>query len=271
MRLLIALLLLVCVAAPARADKASAEKAYNEGLALYKASEFRGAADKFQLAYERDPDPVYLFNLAQAYRFAKMCRESADSYTRFLKEAPNAPNKDKVEKYLDEMTACAHSQEPVKSKSEPKVEPKAEPNPEPAPKLPPSNRLEDPAASEPADVPPRDTGTRPARSGDRRTLGYALAGVGVAGLVTGALFHHEVSVLNSNHCHDAQPPSGCTPSYVDDLNSRGDTAEYAAIASYSIGAAALAAGIWLVVHGHADEHALAVAPTRGGATLSFSF
>ena len=255
--------MLLCAAAPALADKPGAEKAYNDGLALYKAGDFRGAADKFQLAYERDPDPVYLFNLAQAYRFAKLCQQAADSYTRFLKEAPNAPNKDKVQKYVEEMNACAHSQDLVK--------------PEPKPKVETPNNLEDPAEGQPSDEhheqvatgtdppPPVDRGGHGGRS--TPTLGYALVGVGVVGLASGAFFTYDVSVLNSNTCHTG----GCAQPVVDDLNSRGDHAEYAAVASYTIGAAALATGIWLIVHGHDDEHALAISPTRHGAVLSFSF
>lgn len=257
------MLALVCATAPALADKPGAEKAYNDGLALYKAGDFRGAADKFQLAYERDPDPVYLFNLAQAYRFAKLCQQAADSYTRFLKEAPNAPNRDKVQKYLEEMNACAHSQDLVKPDSKPKVET--------------STKLEDPNESAPpeehheqvavgTEPPPRDD--RGGRTGGSTpTLGYALVGVGVVGLASGAFFTYDVSVLNSNTCHDGS----CGQAAVDDLNSRGDRAEYAAVASYTIGAAALATGIWLVLHGHDDEHALAIAPARHGALLSFSF
>ena len=260
---------LVCAAAPALADKPGAEKAYNEGLALYKAGDYRGAADKFSLAYERDPDPVYLFNLAQAYRFAKLCQQAADSYTRFLKEAPNAPNKDKVQKYIEEMNACAHSQEPVKPEAKTKVE-KIE-------KVETPTKLEDPGESAPpeehhehlaerTEPPPRDDrGPRTGRSAP--TLGYALVGVGIVALGSGAFFTYDVSVLNSNTCHNG----GCGQTAVDDLNSRGDHAEYAAIASYTIGAAALATGVWLIVHGRDDEHALAIAPTRHGAALGWSF
>ncbi len=38
------------------------------------------AAERFELAYELDPDPAYLFNLAQAYRLGNVCAKSAAAF-----------------------------------------------------------------------------------------------------------------------------------------------------------------------------------------------
>src|SRR5262249_30709427 len=163
---------------------------------------FAGAAEKFRVAYELDADPGYLFDAAQAYRFAKLCAESADFYRRFLKTVPNAPNRDKVERFRDDMDACAKSQ------------PLAAPDHVERPPRPPAQG----ASTEPVkDPPPVDSGETPADPGQtKRTVGLA---VGAAGLVaSGVGFYYMLRVFKiaSDHdkCLHGQP--ACTADQIAD-------------------------------------------------------
>ena len=102
---------LVLIAVLAAATRAYAEpdaKAlYAEGEKLYSAGRYLDAAEKFRTAYEVDPDPAYLFNVAQAYRFGDDCTKAADFYHRFLAKVPAPPNEAKVRAWADEQDACA--------------------------------------------------------------------------------------------------------------------------------------------------------------------
>jgi hypothetical protein len=107
---------LVCVltlaaglaAREARAQpKAEASARFAEGASKYDAADYLGAADKFKDAYASDPDPSYLFNIAQAYRFANDCADAADYYRRFLVAVSQPPNVDKVKGWLRDEEMCA--------------------------------------------------------------------------------------------------------------------------------------------------------------------
>ena len=97
-------LALLAIAPRAYAD---AKQVYAEGEKLYAAGRYLAAAEKFRAAYDLDPDPVYLFNLAQAYRFGEDCARSAAFYGKFLEKVPDAPNAAKVKGWKDEQDACA--------------------------------------------------------------------------------------------------------------------------------------------------------------------
>src|SRR5437868_2731123 len=102
----LALGLLLGALGVARAEpsaKATAAAAYREGQRHYTAGDYPGAAASFLAAYDADPDPVYLFNAAQAFRFAGDCAQAATHYRRFLAAVASAPNLDRVRANLDEM------------------------------------------------------------------------------------------------------------------------------------------------------------------------
>ena len=89
------------------ADPETASALYAEGQQAYQAQSYAVAASKFIAAYAADPDPVYLFNAAQAFRFGDECGKSAAYYKKFLDEVPNPPNADKITVWYQDMQACA--------------------------------------------------------------------------------------------------------------------------------------------------------------------
>lgn len=233
----------VAVAAPTdpapAPDKATASAAYARGRAQYAAADYRAAAASFLEAYAADPDPGYLFNAGQAFRFAGDCAPAARSYRQFLGAVSSAPNLDKVRGYLDEMDACVHRQQP------------------PPPSQPPG--LTVPAA-------PDDPGAT------RRHVGLALGGAGLAALGAGVWFHHDVLYFEdrSQRCMAAAP---CTAAQVAHWDDRGHTASVLAVAAYAAGGAALAGGTALYLLGRRRdaEPPIAIAPVPGGALVTAGF
>jgi tetratricopeptide (TPR) repeat protein len=84
-------------------------KHYKDGTTHYDLAEYSKAAAEFKEAYRLSNDPAYLFNIAQAYRMAKNCDEALLFYQRFLTISPDAENKERLEKRIAEMRACAKS------------------------------------------------------------------------------------------------------------------------------------------------------------------
>jgi tetratricopeptide (TPR) repeat protein len=80
---------------------------YREGVTHYDLAEYDKAVVSFKEAYRLSHDPAYLFNVAQSYRLAKNCNDAATFYQSFLRNSPDAPNREKIEARIAEMKACA--------------------------------------------------------------------------------------------------------------------------------------------------------------------
>src|SRR5262245_5551211 len=123
MRRAIVVLLLLAGTAAAQSAQEQAQAKYLEGKSHYDLAEWELAIDSFKEAYRLDPDPLFLFNVAQAYRMKHDCDQALTFYKTYLRESPDAYNREKVEKRIEEMQACA--------KTEPEPEPVQEPEPKP--------------------------------------------------------------------------------------------------------------------------------------------
>ena len=253
---LLAFIVVLAFATPAGAQpKAEAEAAYKEGQARYLREDFEGAAQQFKAAYDFDPDPVYLFNMGQAYRMAKKCLLSRESYQRYLDEAKTAPNADAVRAYIAEMDQCA------KQQGEVVVPPPVEETP-PQPPSPPI--VEEPPVE------------RPASSSSTRTIGIVVGIVGVVAVANGIYFATRVSDAESEANAIKREP-GCATWNMrcddrwDDVNSRGKRDEKIMLGSMIGGGAAIATGVVLFVLGRETSREVAVTPMRGGAAVAFSF
>jgi tetratricopeptide (TPR) repeat protein len=73
---------------PALADRQQALKAYERGKQRYDGGEFLAAIELFEQAYQLDPLPAYIFNIAQAYRLAGDCGRALAHYAWFLETSP---------------------------------------------------------------------------------------------------------------------------------------------------------------------------------------
>lgn len=207
--------LLLCTASIAAAQpaktKAAATAAYNEGQKRYAAGDYRAAAEKFIAAYTADPDPAYLFNIAQAYRFAHECGEAARYYRQFLAAVENPPNADRIRRYIDEMDGCAHGEPgpaPAAATAVPTrtdatrtgadattTGPTSATGPASAASWPTSATAPTSPAAAPA-TDHADTGAT------RRHIGLAVGVVGIAAIAAGVYFQHRVGIFEdkTNAC-----------------------------------------------------------------------
>src|SRR5258706_9567428 len=79
-----------------------AEKLLKQGQDQYTLGDFEGAAKSFLSAYQIEPDPAFLFNIAQAYRQAKACAKAASYYRQFMAAFKKPPNPEKIERWISE-------------------------------------------------------------------------------------------------------------------------------------------------------------------------
>jgi hypothetical protein len=87
-------------AAPTGADEAlsaEARKHYEEGTKAFNLAEFPRAITEFKAAYNAKPDPLLLFNIAQAFRLGGDDAQALLFYKSFLRNMPDAPNRKEVE------------------------------------------------------------------------------------------------------------------------------------------------------------------------------
>src|SRR5262249_44095985 len=88
---------------PSAAADAQARSHYELGQRHYNVGDFDRAIDEFKRAYEISPAPGLLFNIAQAYRAKKDREHALYFYTTYLREDPEAPEREYVEARLREL------------------------------------------------------------------------------------------------------------------------------------------------------------------------
>lgn len=229
-------------------DQKTANELFARGQTRYEAGDYREAIKLFDEAYQLVRDPVYLFNIAQAYRKVFDCVPAAKHLERYLAEATDVDRatKTKINQQLRELRPCVEE----RTKATAPIETKPQPVPVPV----------QPVKPQPTVV---DHG-RGLRIG-----GIALAGVGVAGLVVGALY----SSKGAGHESDlAACDAGCswTPER-EAIDQAGRRANTIAAVSWIAGGVALAGGATLYLLGRSKVERLTVVPTAGGAAVSARF
>lgn len=92
--------------------KAQAGQAFGRGMKRYQAKEYADAIAEWEGGYRLIPQPVFLYNIAQAHRLAGDAPKALSMYRRYLRESPTAPNRGEVEeriKALEEQLGPAYS------------------------------------------------------------------------------------------------------------------------------------------------------------------
>jgi tetratricopeptide (TPR) repeat protein len=249
--LVIAMVLWAWPAYAQSSPKAAAEAAYAEGQTRYAAGDYAAAAERFVAAHTLDPDPAYLYNAAQAFRFAKSCAEAADHYRRFIEAAPNVSNRAKVEAYIVEMEACTRPGDPART--DPPVE---EARPQPREQVLPAP---DPAPAEARDDNP---------GGTRRLVGIGVGVLGAIAVGVGVYYSLETVSLDDKTAklYEAGVWTDREEALELQYKRDGDAAETRQIIAYSVGGAAIIGGIVLYAlgRGAAEESPVSFVPTAGG-------
>ena len=229
----------------AEADKAAvaraaavAREADSAGRAHYRAHDYAAAIDDYRRAHDALPDPLFLFDMAQAYRKLSDCAHAAELYRAYLQDRPDADNRAKVERFIRNMDACTPPPAPPE-------QPVLAPQPEPPPVSTESNA---------------------------RAWQFMGIGTGTIGLfLVGAGVYFSADAGRAQSQIEAACASGCRGADVHALDASGHDANRNAAITYSIGGAALAAGAGMILWsllGSPSDTAPSVAPVAGGAILS---
>jgi tetratricopeptide (TPR) repeat protein len=228
-----AVLAILLVASTARADVATAKKAYDKGAVQFKLQHYDEALAMFQRAYVEHPDPVFLFNVAQCQRLLGQNKAAIRSYRLYLSEAKDSiddQTRQQVLVHIDQ----AERAEMVRS--------------DPAAAAP---AVAGPQAGAPVlAVPAQD---RPAWH--RSALGWALVGGGAATLAVGGGFFAHGNELD----HDI--PVASSLAQAQQLGEDRDHYRAAGVALLAVGGAALVGGavVFAIVGARHQAGARAVA------------
>src|SRR5215467_597837 len=110
-------LILITAGAAAHASEAGKKAAkphYDKGASEYNLGHFAEAISEFEKAYEQDPAPILLFNIAQAHRQSGNNERAAFFYRRYLEQEPNADNRTDVEKRIKDLEDAVRQQNDLK-------------------------------------------------------------------------------------------------------------------------------------------------------------
>jgi tetratricopeptide (TPR) repeat protein len=115
------LLALPAGAAPAKAEapvasaKTQARAAYEAGVVAYKAKNYDAALAQFEAAFQLDPSPVLLFNLARVHEARGATRKAIAHFERYLARVPKADDRAAVEQRLVRLRAQQQTLQPVEA------------------------------------------------------------------------------------------------------------------------------------------------------------
>jgi tetratricopeptide (TPR) repeat protein len=229
--------LLAVTSAPALA--APVDKREREARADFAAGRYQKAVDTFAQLFADTGDPLYLRNIGRCYQKMKRAQEAIDSFQEYLLKGKNLSQSEQqeIEGFIKEMQALKASEAP--------------PPPPPAVMPPPPIGAPPGAAATPPAPPPEPLAPMPpsapqsASSGGRgwRIAGIATAAGGVALIAAGIGFG---SAAQSAADSVAKKYSSST----DSAGKRDATLQWV---GYGVGAAALAAGTLLYLHGRQPE------------------
>jgi tetratricopeptide (TPR) repeat protein len=85
------------LAAPATPGEVTAKQHYEAGTTAFNLGDFQKAVVEYKAAYQLRQDPVFLYNIAQAYRLANDLPNALFFYRSYLSNSPGAPNRKEVE------------------------------------------------------------------------------------------------------------------------------------------------------------------------------
>ncbi len=91
---------------PAAAEDAAtraAKRHFTKGEKLFALGRFDEALVQYEKAFEAKPLPGFLFNIAQCHRNLGNIDQAIFSYRKYLRESPDAENRDAVEQQIEDL------------------------------------------------------------------------------------------------------------------------------------------------------------------------
>lgn len=261
MKALAVLVVLATAAATSAAESEALRQAkqhYDRGMDHYELGEFAAAVEEFKAAYALSRAPGLLFNLAQASRLGKAYEAALHFYRSYLRERPDAPNRDDVEQRIRELepivaAAAARPQSTVPSRP-----PTARATPARA------------VAWSPTAAPSSTVVKAPRGGKKERVAGIVVGTLGLGALGAGVGFG--VAALDAQN-KLSRVASGMGSWTADEaaLYRSGQRDANVATAMYVVGGVAVATGVVLYAVGWKRDRArFAVAPAPGGAEVAWS-
>jgi len=245
------------VSAQPSPDRARAEVLFTEGTKHFNLREYAAAVAAFKEAYRLVSEPLFLFNIAQAYRLDNDCRTSHAYYKTYLRDAPSGTERAKAEKWLNSLEACARVEPVLLPPAEPMPNPQVSVRVEPvltAVKSPPSIAI---AAKQ-----DRETST---------TTIAGIASIAAGGLLIGGGVYFSVVASGAARDVETTCASACEASAVASLDARGRAAGRNATLSFIAGGLGAAIGVGLLVYSRRVDRTVAITPTHGGAFTTAVF
>jgi hypothetical protein len=89
--------------ARAEDDPVRARELFQQGTMLFDVGDFDKAIAAWQQGYKAKPDPSFLYNIGQAYRFKGDPQKAIFFYRGFLRNSPKAPNRADIEKKIADL------------------------------------------------------------------------------------------------------------------------------------------------------------------------
>jgi hypothetical protein len=86
-------------------DKLLAKQHFESGSLHFDLSEYDQALLEFKEAYRLKPDATFLYNIAQCHRKLGHIEEALTFYRTYLRRSPKAPNREEVERRIEELDA----------------------------------------------------------------------------------------------------------------------------------------------------------------------
>jgi hypothetical protein len=80
-----------------------ARDAFVEGTTFFNLGQWDKAVEAWQLGYKYKSDPIFLYNIAQAYRLGENHERAVFFYKSYLRNAPKAPNRAEVQERIDQL------------------------------------------------------------------------------------------------------------------------------------------------------------------------
>jgi hypothetical protein len=184
------LLLTLGTASRGYGDSLSGEvrRHFEAGTNAFRLGEFKNAVEEYKAAYKLKADPVFLYNIAQAYRLANDFDQALFFYRSYLHSQASAPNRPEVEERIhvleEQLAQRRRLEQPPNSTETPGSEAAAaarEPKPQAKPAAP--TPVAQPVVA--TTTPTADAAPSRAGSPRLRLAGLITGGVGVAALGAG--------------------------------------------------------------------------------------
>lgn len=229
-------------------DKATAKKLYDEGLRRYNVAEYPEAIRAWKEAYVISKRPLLLFNIAQAYRLSGDCTQAMSFYDSYRREESNLKNQSELED-AEALCKATLAEKPVAIA--PPTSPPTTTNPEVTPPV-----------AMPERAPEAPSG------GGMRTAGIVVGVVGLA-LTGGAVFF---ALDAGKKADELDGYRGEWDAAHQQLEDDGKRSQMLGWTLGITGIAAIGAGVAMIALGGSSSETtgVAIAPTRGGAQVSWS-